>query len=120
MDRLQRTDAGHAAGGARQTIVATALPTIVDDLGGLEHIAWVTGVPEARIATVTEELRERGLITGPAGAAEVTPAGRALVDQLLAARREELEQLLEAGDRPPEVQALLERLSRALVGERPR
>jgi EmrB/QacA subfamily drug resistance transporter len=24
------------------TIVATALPTIVDDLGGLEHIAWVT------------------------------------------------------------------------------
>jgi EmrB/QacA subfamily drug resistance transporter len=25
-----------------QTIVATALPTIVNDLGGLEHIAWVT------------------------------------------------------------------------------
>jgi EmrB/QacA subfamily drug resistance transporter len=25
-----------------QTIVATALPTIVDDLGGLEHISWVT------------------------------------------------------------------------------
>jgi EmrB/QacA subfamily drug resistance transporter len=24
------------------TIVATALPTIVDDLGGLEHISWVT------------------------------------------------------------------------------
>ena len=25
-----------------QTIVATALPTIVGDLGGLEHLAWVT------------------------------------------------------------------------------
>ena len=25
-----------------QTIVATALPTIVEDLGGLEHISWVT------------------------------------------------------------------------------
>src|SRR3954467_11931142 len=25
-----------------QTIVATALPTIVTDLGGLEHISWVT------------------------------------------------------------------------------
>ena len=25
-----------------QTIVATALPTIVGDLGGLEHISWVT------------------------------------------------------------------------------
>src|SRR5215217_609359 len=25
-----------------QTIVATALPTIVNDLGGLEHISWVT------------------------------------------------------------------------------
>src|ERR687887_1402903 len=24
------------------TIVATALPTIVSDLGGLEHVAWVT------------------------------------------------------------------------------
>ena len=41
-----------------QTIVATALPTIVGDLGGLEHIAWVvtayilagpvTGVAESR------------------------------------------------------------------------
>src|SRR2546423_15147086 len=25
-----------------QTIVATALPTIVGDLGGLDHLAWVT------------------------------------------------------------------------------
>ncbi|MFL5867402.1 MAG: MFS transporter, partial [Thermoleophilaceae bacterium] len=25
-----------------QTIVATALPTIVGDLGGLDHISWVT------------------------------------------------------------------------------
>jgi MFS family permease len=25
-----------------QTIVATALPTIVSDLGGLTHLAWVT------------------------------------------------------------------------------
>src|SRR3954454_4343863 len=25
-----------------QTIVATALPTIVADLGGLDHLAWVT------------------------------------------------------------------------------
>ncbi len=94
----------------------------IDRMGtaGARAHAVRQGVPEARIATVTEELRERGLITGPAGAAEVTPAGRALIDQLLAARREELGRLLEAGDRPPEVQALLERLSRELVGERPR
>jgi len=40
-----------------QTIVSTALPTIVGDLGGLEHISWVTtayllastaSAPEAR------------------------------------------------------------------------
>ena len=39
---LRRPDAGAAAGGARPTIVATALPTIVGDLGGLEHISWIT------------------------------------------------------------------------------
>ena len=39
--RLRRADAGHAARGARPTIVATALPTIVGELGGLEHLSWV-------------------------------------------------------------------------------
>ena len=37
---LRRPGAGDAARRARSTIVATALPTIVSELGGLEHLAW--------------------------------------------------------------------------------
>jgi hypothetical protein len=75
------------------------------------------GVPEERIAEVTGELRECDLLAE----GELTPAGVALADQLVAARRELLRDVLAdpEAERAPEVQELLERLSRELVGERP-
>ena len=36
-----------------QTIVSTALPTIVGDLGGLEHISWVVTAYLLAITAVT-------------------------------------------------------------------
>jgi EmrB/QacA subfamily drug resistance transporter len=85
--------------------------------GGAEAVARRQGVPEERIAEVKRELRERELLAGDA----CTPAGVALADQLLAARREQLCEVLAdpEAERTPEVQGLLERLSRELVGERP-
>jgi EmrB/QacA subfamily drug resistance transporter len=79
------------------------------------------GIEEERIAAVVEELRERGLVTGPDGEAHLTPAGRAIADQVLAARRQELDRLLAdpTADRDPRVDALLARLSVELAGQRP-
>jgi hypothetical protein len=80
-------------------------------------MARAQGVPEERIAAVSEELRERGLLADDA----LTPPGIAFADQLVSARRDVLRERLAdpAAERAPEVQALLERLSRELVGERP-
>ena len=67
------------------------------------------------------ELRDRGLVTGE-GAPEETPAGRAVTDRVVAARRELLAELVADGggaERSPEVDELLRRLSRELVGEEP-
>src|SRR4051794_41198294 len=36
-----------------QTIVATALPTIVGELGGLEHLSWVTSAYLLAVTAVT-------------------------------------------------------------------
>src|SRR3954449_10959501 len=36
-----------------QTIVATALPTIVRELGGLEHLSWVTSAYLLAVTAVT-------------------------------------------------------------------
>jgi EmrB/QacA subfamily drug resistance transporter len=79
------------------------------------------GVPPERIAAVVAELRERGLVAGAEGTPEETAAGRALTDQVVAARRNLLAELVADADgsRQPEVDALLRRLSRELVGERP-
>jgi EmrB/QacA subfamily drug resistance transporter len=84
---------------------------------GARAAARRQGVPEARIEAVAAELRERGL----AGDDGLTPAGVAFADQLVSARRDVLcERLADpAAERAPEVRALLERLSRELVGERP-
>ena len=41
-----------------QTIVSTALPTIVGDLGGLNHISWVVTVVPARVDDLDAALRE--------------------------------------------------------------
>jgi EmrB/QacA subfamily drug resistance transporter len=78
-------------------------------------------VPPDRIASVVAELRNCGLVTGEEGARELTPAGRALTDQVVSARRDLLAEAVadESADRRPEVDALLQRLARELVGERP-
>ena len=95
----------------------------IDSLGmaGARAMAEERGVPQERIAEVGAELRERGLVADVDGAVVETPAGRALIDQLLAAVREELAQRITEGTASrPEVDQLLRRLSRELVGERPR
>jgi hypothetical protein len=95
----------------------------IDEHGfaGAREMAERQGVPEERIAEVVAELRGRGLVAGVEGAPEETPAGRALTDQVVAARRDLLAELVadEAVDRRPEVDDLLRRLARELVGERP-
>ena len=95
----------------------------IDSLGmaGARAMAEERGVPQERIDAVGAELRERGLVADVDGAAVETPAGRAQIDQLLAAVRDELAQRITAGTASrPEVDQLLRRLSRELVGERPR
>jgi EmrB/QacA subfamily drug resistance transporter len=84
---------------------------------GARAAARRQGVPEERIEAVAAELRERGLVAADA----LTPAGVAFADQLVSARRDVLRDRLAdpTAERAPEVQDLLERLSRELVGERP-
>jgi len=95
----------------------------IDEHGfaGAREMAERQGVPEERIAEVVAELRGRGLVAGVEGAPEETPAGRALTDQVVAARRDLLAELVadDTVDRRPEVDDLLRRLARELVGERP-
>jgi EmrB/QacA subfamily drug resistance transporter len=94
----------------------------LDSLGmaGARAEAERRGVPQERIDAVGAELRERGLIADVDGAAVETPAGRALIDRLLAAVRDELaRRITERTASRPEVDELLRRLSRELVGERP-
>ena len=95
----------------------------IDSLGmaGARAMAEERGVPQERIEAVGAELRERGLVADVDGAAVETPAGRALIDQLLAAVRDELAQRITEGTASrPEVDQLLRRLARQLAGERPR
>jgi EmrB/QacA subfamily drug resistance transporter len=84
---------------------------------GARAAARRQGVPEERIAAVSSELRERGLLADDG----LTPQGVAFADQLVSARRDVLGERLAdpTAERDPEVQDLLERLSRELVGERP-
>jgi EmrB/QacA subfamily drug resistance transporter len=88
-------------------------------IDGTRTLARAQDVPPERIAEVEDELRERGLAE-PAGGA-LTPAGRALADQLLSARRDELHALLadRSAQQEPEVRALLQRLCVELAGQRP-
>jgi hypothetical protein len=95
----------------------------IDEHGfaGARAMAEAQDVPPDRIAEVVRELRTRELVAGDEGAPELTPTGRALTDQLVAARRDLLAEAVadESADRRPEVDALLRRLARELVGERP-
>jgi len=90
-------------------------------IAGTLEMARSVGIPQERIEPVQRELRERGLVEGEGAAARLTPAGTAMADQILSARREELRALLDGDDagREPEVQQLLERLCVELSGQRP-
>jgi DNA-binding MarR family transcriptional regulator len=84
-------------------------------------LAEQDGVDPSRIAEVVGELRERGLLVGEPGEGEVTAAGRAYTERVVSARRDELAETLadDSAERPSEVEALLQRLSRELCGEPP-
>jgi hypothetical protein len=88
---------------------------------GTRAMAREQGIDGERIVEVERELRERGLVADADGGAQLTPAGRALSDQVLSARREELRAMLAdtATQQVPEVQQLLERLCVELAGRRP-
>jgi EmrB/QacA subfamily drug resistance transporter len=90
-------------------------------IAGTREMAGELGIAAERIADVQTGLRQRDLIEGEGEQAQMTPAGVAMADQLLSARREQLRELLADGDsgREPEVQSLLERLCVELSGERP-
>ena len=94
----------------------------LDSLGmeGARAEAERRGVPQERIDAVAVELRVRGMIEDREDGAVETPAGRALIDRLLAAVRDELAKRITEGTASrPEVDQLLRRLSRDLAGERP-
>ncbi len=90
-------------------------------IDGTRALAREQAIEEERIAEVQRELREHGLIVDAGAQPALSPAGRAMADQVLSARREELQVMLADGDteRVPEVQQLLERLCVELAGQRP-
>jgi hypothetical protein len=109
--------------GAELSPGATWALVRIDEHGfaGAREQAENQGATAERIAEVVAELRGRGLVTGAEGAPEETPPGRALTDQLVAARRDLLAEIVDddAVELRPEVDELLRRLARELVGERP-
>ncbi len=96
----------------------------------LTHLAkqdHVSGQELARQAGVTVEygkpyvdlLVEKALVTRDDGTLQLTPAGRAAADRLFAARRELMQKLIAdwSPEQHAELAALLNRLSRELLGE---
>lgn len=90
-------------------------------VAGTREMAREQEIPPVRIAAVEQELRESDLLVGHDRDTALTPAGVAMADQVLSARREELREVLNdrAAQREPEVQSLLEQLCVELAGERP-
>jgi DNA-binding MarR family transcriptional regulator len=90
-------------------------------IDGTREMAQEQAVETARVRAVETELRDRGLVQESDGEARLTPAGRAMADQLLSARREELHTMLadHTTQRVPEVQQLLAQLCVELSGQRP-
>ncbi|HEX4109375.1 MAG TPA: DHA2 family efflux MFS transporter permease subunit [Solirubrobacteraceae bacterium] len=107
----------HLSSGAAWALAR--LPTYGAQLAA--ETARAQGASEERIAEVMSELREAGLVQDGEGGAALTPAGQAMADQVLAARREQLSEMLadHASERDPALTELLERLSLELAGERP-
>jgi DNA-binding MarR family transcriptional regulator len=87
----------------------------------LEELAGSTGVDRAAIAVTMARLEERGLVTAHAEAYELTPAGRRVLEALVAVRRATLEELVR--DWSPEdhqqLSGVLDRLARSLASEMP-
>jgi len=92
----------------RQPVVPAAL---ADELG----------VSSAEVEQRVGSLRRQGFVQADgADAVELSPGGRAALDQLLAARHEQLQRLLDGWDtNDAELSAALERLARALTLEIP-
>ena len=95
----------------------------IDEHGfaGARAMAVEQGVDEERIGEILRELRDAGLIRGEDGVHAVTVEGHEVTGRVVAARQEMLAAALAdtERDRPPEVNALLQRLARELAGERP-
>ena len=103
---------------------AIALATI--GIPATHVLAREMDIDATRVAEVEGELREHRLLTvneqlPPAEGEQLTPAGVATADQILSARREELQALLadHGAEREPEVTELLRRMAVELAGERP-
>jgi EmrB/QacA subfamily drug resistance transporter len=109
-----------ARAGADVSPGATWALVRIDEHGfeAARRMAEAQDVSPERIAEVVAELRDRALVTGER---TLTPEGHEVTQRLVAARREVLTETLGDGDadRRPEVDALLRRLARELVGERP-
>jgi hypothetical protein len=90
-------------------------------IDGTRDLAQEQSVEDERVQAVEHELREQGLVVASGGETSLTPAGRAMADQILSARRDELHAMLadQETQRLPEVQQLLERLCVELSGQRP-
>jgi EmrB/QacA subfamily drug resistance transporter len=109
-----------ARAGADVSPGATWALVRIDEHGfdAARRMAEAQDVSPERVAEVVAELRDRGLV---AGERTLTPSGHDVTQRLVAARREVLVERLADRDagRRPEVDALLRRLARELVGERP-
>jgi EmrB/QacA subfamily drug resistance transporter len=95
----------------------------IDEFGvpRAREMAEQEGIDPARIAEVIGELRDRKLIAGEAGEAELTRAGSEHTERVVSARRQLLSEALadDSSERHPELSALLQRLARELSGEPP-
>jgi hypothetical protein len=112
-----------ARAGADISPAATWALVRIDEHGfaGARALAVEQDIDEERIAEVVGELRDGGLVGGDDGALNITPQGHDVTGRVVTARRDVLAERLAdvTRTRPPEIEALLARLSRELVGERP-
>jgi EmrB/QacA subfamily drug resistance transporter len=88
---------------------------------GTRAMAGQQAIEDERIEAVERELRENGLVADGEDGPRLTPAGQAMSDQVLSARRDELRAMLadDNSHQAPEVHELLERLCVELAGQQP-
>jgi hypothetical protein len=90
-------------------------------IDGTREMAHEQAIEDERVVAVEQELREHGLVVEGDGEPRLTPAGLAMADQVLSARRDELRAMLadSTTQQVPEVHRLLEQLCVELSGQRP-